>query len=102
ALIFVILAPIAAQFVKLAVSRNREYLADATAVEITRNPVVLFRAIKKISGVPKDVKDAKEATAYLYIVRRFGGKRRNSRRKSSSLWAIHPSTDDRIKRLESM
>ncbi|HLR68884.1 zinc metalloprotease HtpX [Virgibacillus alimentarius] len=102
ALIFVILAPIAAQFVKLAVSRNREYLADATAVEFTRNPVGLIRALKKISGVPKDVKDAKEATASMYIVSPFGGKRRKTRRKSSSLWATHPSTDDRIKRLESM
>src|SRR5699024_5346742 len=57
-LVLVILAPIAAQFVKLAVSRNREYLADATAVKFTRNPTGLINALKKISADPKDVQDA--------------------------------------------
>src|SRR5690625_4192843 len=63
ALLFVILAPIAAQFVRLAVSRNREYLADATAVEFTRNPVGLIHALEKISGDPREVKNAQAATA---------------------------------------
>src|SRR5690625_802334 len=63
ALLFVILAPIAAQFVRLAVSRNREYLADATAVEFTRNPVGLIHALERISGDPREVKNAQAATA---------------------------------------
>lgn len=97
-LVLVILAPIAAQFVKLAVSRNREFLADATAVEFTRNPVGLINALNKISGVPKDVKRAKEATASMYITNPFGKKRK----KNSSMWATHPSMENRIARLESM
>lgn len=98
ALVFVILAPIAAQFVQLAVSRNREYLADASAVELTRNPTGLIRALKKISQDPKDVKNAQEATASMYISRPLG----NKRKKRSSLWATHPSMENRIERLENM
>jgi len=101
ALVLVILAPIAAQFVKLAVSRNREYLADATAVEFTRNPVGLINALRKISGVPRDVQDAKEATASMYIINPFGKKRRR-RKKNKNLWATHPSTESRIEQLENM
>src|SRR5699024_676073 len=67
ALVFLILAPIAAQFVRLAVSRNREYLADATAVEFTRNPTGLINALKKISGDPREVEHSQAATASMYI-----------------------------------
>src|SRR5699024_9734309 len=76
AIVFLILAPVAAQFVRLAVSRNREYLADATAVEFTRNPVGLVSALEKISGDTRDVKNAKEATASMYISRPLGKKRK--------------------------
>src|SRR5699024_507553 len=100
-LVLVILAPIAAQFVKLAVSRKREYLADATAVEFTRNPVGLINALRKISGVPKDVQEAKEATASMYIINPFGKKRRK-RKKNKNMWATHPSTESRIEQLENM
>lgn len=102
ALVFVILAPIAAQFVKLAVSRNREYLADATAVKFTRNPTGLINALQKISADPKDVKNAKEATASMYIIHPFGKRRRKRKSKKTSLWATHPSTENRIERLERM
>lgn len=98
ALVFVILAPIAAQFVQLAVSRNREYLADASAVELTRNPTGMIRALKKISQDPKDVKNAQEATASMYISRPLG----NKRKKRGSLWATHPPMESRIERLENM
>src|SRR5699024_10983026 len=67
ALVFIILAPIAAQFVQLAVSRNREYLADASAVEFTRNPQGLINAIKKISQNDIDVKYDQKANASMYI-----------------------------------
>lgn len=98
AVLFVILAPLAAQFVRLAVSRNREYLADATAVEFTRNPVGLINALKKISEDPRDVKKAQTTTASMYIERPIGKGKRNR----GSLWATHPPIESRIKRLENM
>lgn len=101
AVLFLILAPIASQFVRLAVSRNREYLADATAVEFTRNPVGLINALRKISADPRDVQNAQEATAAMYISRPLGKKRKNSRSKGS-LWATHPPIESRIERLQNM
>lgn len=98
AVVFLILAPIASQFVRLAVSRNREYLADATAVEFTRNPVGLINALKKISADPRDVQKAQQATASMYISRPIGKKRK----KRGSLWATHPPIESRIERLQNM
>jgi len=97
AVVFLILAPVAGQFVQLAVSRNREYLADASAVEFTRNPQGLIHALRKISEDPHDVKDANETTAAMYIASPF-----KKKRKSTNLWSTHPATEDRIKRLEAM
>lgn len=99
AVLFVILAPMVSQFVKLAVSRNREYLADATAVEFTRNPTGLINALRKISADPRDVKNAQEATAAMYISRPLG-KKQNKR--SSHLWSTHPPIESRIERLQQM
>lgn len=99
ALVFVIFAPIAAQFVRLAISRNREFLADATAVEFTRNPTGLIKALQKISGNPSDVKRADQATASMYISHPLGKERR---RKKKSLLATHPPIESRIERLENM
>lgn len=98
ALVLVILAPLVAQFVKLAVSRNREYLADATAVEFTRNPTGLINALAKISSDPRDVEHAKEATASMYISQPLGKKKKRSR----NLWSTHPPIESRIKRLSEM
>lgn len=98
AIVLVILAPLAAQFVRLAVSRNREYLADATAVEFTRNPVGLVNALKKISGNDQDMKNAKPATASMYISNPFGKKKKSR----GSLLATHPPMESRIERLEHM
>lgn len=98
ALVFIILAPIAAQFVRLAVSRNREYLADATAVEFTRNPVGLVHALEKISGDPREVENAQAATASMYISK----PRRKKKQNKTSLWATHPPITSRIKRLQHM
>src|SRR5690625_2747875 len=98
ALLFIILAPLSAQFVQLAVSRNREYLADATAVELTRNPVGLVNALRKISGDPRDVDRANSATASMYIDVPL----KKKRRKRGSLFATHPSIESRIERLKQM
>lgn len=99
ALILIILAPIAAQFVQLAVSRNREYLADATAVEFTRNPTGLINALQKISADPRDLKSARSSTASMYIANPFSKKRK---RKKVNLWSTHPPMESRIERLQAM
>lgn len=97
-LLLLILAPLAAQFVHLAVSRNREYLADATAVELTRNPIGLIHALQKISGSNTDVEQATSATAAMYIVVPL----KRKRNQRNSLFATHPSVENRIQRLENM
>lgn len=91
ALLFVILAPIAGQFVQLAVSRNREYLADATAVEFTRNPIGLRNALLKISESPEEVKGVTDATAAMYISNPL----RKKKRKRSNLWSTQVRKLDR-------
>jgi heat shock protein HtpX len=101
-LVFMILAPLIAQFVHFAVSRNREYLADASAIEFTRNPVGLINALRKISSTdPRlHVAQAREATASMYIANPF-----NKDRKASSFrswFATHPPIEARIARLEQM
>lgn len=96
-LIFLILAPIFGQLMQLAISRKREFLADATAVELTRNPEGLISALIKISGDPNQLKVANNATENMYIVNPFRGKK-----SSSSLWSTHPSTEDRIEALRNL
>lgn len=98
ALVLIIVSPIAAQFVQLAVSRNREYQADASAVELTRDPKGLIQALRKISQDPKEVKNAKDATASMYISNPFGKKRK----KSGNWFATHPPIESRIERLQAM
>ncbi len=98
ALILIILAPIAARFVSLAVSRNREYLADASAVEFTRNSTGLKNALLKISQQSLQVKNANATTASMYISNPFS----KDRRKRVSLFATHPPIESRIERLERM
>ncbi|HLQ70186.1 MAG TPA: zinc metalloprotease HtpX [Bacillota bacterium] len=100
ALVFIILAPIAAQFVQLAVSRNREYLADASAVELTRNPTGLINALTKISQDDNDVKNAQKATASMYIALPLG--RKSRKKKGKNWWATHPPMESRIERLQQM
>ena len=96
-LVFLILAPIFGKLMQLAVSRKREFLADATAVEFTRNPDGLISALIKISGDPNKLKVANNATENMYIVNPFRGKK-----KPSSLWSTHPSTEDRIEALRNL
>ena len=96
-LIFLILAPIFGQLMQLAISRKREFLADATAVEFTRNPDGLISALLKISGDPNELKVANKATENMYIVNPFRGKK-----SSSSLWSTHPSIEDRVEALRNI
>ena len=96
-LIFLILAPIFGQLMQLAISRKREFLADATAIEFTRNPDALISALIKISGDPNQLKVANNATENMYIVNPFRGKK-----SSSSLWSTHPSIEDRVEALRNI
>ncbi len=98
-LVFIILAPIAGQIMKLALSRNREYLADATAVEFTRNPEGLATALEKIGGISKPVKCASSATANMYIsdpILAANGKKRGS------LFATHPPIEKRVEAIRNL
>lgn len=96
-LIFLILAPIFGQLMQLAISRKREFLADATAVEFTRNPDGLISALEKISADPNELKVANKATENMYIANPFRDKK-----KTSDLWSTHPSTESRIEALKNL
>ena len=91
-LILLILSPIFGSLMQLALSRKREFLADATAVELTRNPEGLIPALSKLENDSNELKRANSATANMYIVNPF----KNNKKKSSSIWSTHPSTSDRI------
>jgi len=102
-LIFLILSPIFGKLMQLAVSRKREFLADATAVEFTRNPDGLISALQKISGDPNELQTANNSTAHMYIVNPFRSDAVNSKKKkTSSIWSTHPSTADRIEALRNL
>ena len=96
-LIFLILAPIFGNLMQLAVSRKREFLADATAIEFTRNPDGLISALTKISSDSNELKVANNATENMYIVTPFRNKK-----KSSNLWSTHPSIEDRVEALRNL
>ena len=98
-LVFLILSPIFGKLMQLAISRKREYLADATAIEFTRNPEGLISALIKISSDPNELKSANKSTENMYIANPF---RSNKKKKNSSLWSTHPSTEDRIEALRNI
>lgn len=100
-LVFLILSPIFATLMQLAISRKREYLADATSVEFTRNPDGLISALKKLDADTSELATANTATANMYITNPFK-KGRNAKRDSSSFFSTHPSIADRIKALENI
>lgn len=94
--ILVIFAPIIAQLIQLAISRRREYFADASAVKLTRQPQGLINALKKLSSDNQKLETASTATASLYITNPFKGN------KIASMFSTHPPIEDRIKALEQM
>jgi len=98
-IVFMILAPIAAQMVRFAVSRQREYLADATSVQLTRNPVGLISALQVLgAGETKGPEIGNRATQHLFIVNPL----RNFSSSTPALFATHPDIADRIKRLQNL
>ena len=97
-ILLAILAPIAARLVQLAVSRQREYLADASGVELTRNPVGLERALAKLAGDKEVLEVATKATAHLYIINPV----KHFEQRSAGFLATHPPLVDRINRLRAL
>ena len=93
--IFIIIAPIFGELLKLLLSRNREYLADASAVELTRNNEGLISALRKITEDTEALEQAHKSTESLYIINPLV----TEKKKKTSIWSTHPSTDDRIERL---
>lgn len=96
AIVGMILAPIAAQLIQLAISRRREYLADASGALLTRYPEGLASALRKISTYSAPMRNANHATAHLFIANPFGGKAANMMNR---LFATHPPVEDRIRQL---
>lgn len=99
-IVLAILSPFIAMIIQLAISRKREYLADASGVLVTRNPGALASALAKISGDKEVLEAATNATAHLFIVNPFKGK--NFGAWFSSLFDTHPPIAERIKILKSM
>jgi heat shock protein HtpX len=95
-LILAILAPISAVLIQLAISRKREYLADATGALLTRYPEGLARALEKISSVNRPMQRASDATAHMFIANPFGSAQNSFIHK---MFRTHPPTGDRINRL---
>jgi heat shock protein HtpX len=98
AIVLAVLAPIIARFVQLAVSRQREYLADASSVELTRNPQGLERALAKIAGDKEVLEVANRATQHLY----FTNPIKKFEARSSAMFSTHPNIVDRINRLRQL
>lgn len=95
AILFLILSPIFSTIMQLAISRKREFLADASAVEITRNPDGLINALIKISSDPAPIMRGNKSTAHLYISN-------PTKKKQSDFWSTHPSIERRVEALRNI
>ncbi len=98
AIVAAILAPLFARLLQLSISRKREYLADAGAVQLTRYPEGLASALEKISGDQEVLEVANRATQHLYIVNPI----KPFEDRAKNLFSTHPPTDERIRRVRSM
>ena len=101
-LVFLILSPIFGSLMQLALSRKREFLADSTAVEFTRNPDGLISALEKLENDQNQLETANNATANMYIINPFKKNAKNGKKRSTSIWSTHPSTADRIEALRNL
>jgi heat shock protein HtpX len=99
ALVFIILSPIIAQLMQLALSRQREFLADATGAKLTRYPEGLASALEKIAADREPLEVANKATAHLYI---YNPLRDYKRSFLNNLFSSHPPVVERVKRLREM
>ena len=101
-LVFLILSPIFGSLMQLALSRKREFLADSTAVEFTRNPDGLISALEKLENDPNPLETANNATANMYIINPFKKNAENGKKRTTNIWSTHPSTADRIEALRNL
>lgn len=99
-LLLAILGPIAATIIQLAISRSREFKADATGAEICGNPLALASALRKLEfgTIQHPMNNAKSTDAHMFIINPFG----NASNKLKNLFSTHPETSERIRRLEDM
>jgi len=95
-----VLAPLAASVLQMAISRKREFLADASGALLTRYPEGLARALEKISSDPATLIFANESTAHLYIANPFRGEEKQNWLKK--LFSTHPLIEERVERLRNM
>ncbi len=98
AILAAVVAPLFARLLQLSISRKREYLADAGAVQLTRYPDGLARALEKISGDQEVLEAANRATQHLYIVNPI----KSFEERAKGLFSTHPPTEERVGRLRSM
>lgn len=97
-IVFIVLSPIVAMLIQFAISRKREYLADASGALLTRYPEGLASALEKISKYSQPLQRVNAATAHLFISNPLGG----SGKKIAGLFATHPPAEDRIRILRNM
>ena len=97
-IVFAILAPIIGHMIRLAISRKREFLADATGAQLTRYPEGLASALEKISGSSEQLKSANRATAHMYIANPF----KKTKGFFKKAFSTHPPIDKRIQKLRGM
>jgi heat shock protein HtpX len=97
-----VLAPILSQLLAMAVSRQREYLADASSVEFTRNPQALTRALEHLATIEAPVKNASMGTAHLFIINPLKGVKDDKEGWLDNLLSTHPPLRRRIERLRAM
>jgi heat shock protein HtpX len=104
ALALLVLAPFAGYLMQFAMSRNREYLADASGVQLTRYPPGLISALEKLRDDQAVVHHATKATAQMWIEQPLepGRERKDARSRFNNLFDTHPPLEDRIKRLQEM
>ena len=98
--VIVILAPVSAVLMQLAISRKREFLADSTAALLTRYPEGLALALEKIAADSTQIRSTSGATAHLWVDTPFKGKRRKS--FTANLFMTHPPIEERVRRLREM
>jgi heat shock protein HtpX len=98
-----VVAPILSQLLAMAVSRQREYLADASSVEFTRNPRALTRALEHLAAIETPIRNVSRGTAHLFIINPMEGvNRQDNEGWLDNLLSTHPPLQRRIERLRAM
>jgi heat shock protein HtpX len=102
AIVLAIIAPVFATLIQLATSRQREYLADASAARMTRYPEGLARALEALAADTHEMGEASRATSHMFIVKPLMANGRRTGGESGSIWSSHPPIEERIARLRAI